>query len=41
MAELDGDADVDSLGFAIYDLVTLVVVEGRVDADPVTGVEVP
>ena len=41
MAELDGVAYVDSLGCAVYDLVTLLVVEGRADVEPVTGTEVP
>ena len=41
VAELDGVAGMDSLCCVIYDLVTLVVIEGRADAEPVTGVEVP
>ena len=41
MAELYGVADADSLGCGIYYLVASVVVEGRSDAEPVTGAEVP
>ena len=41
VTELDGVDDADSLGCGIYDLVASVVVEGRSDAEPVTGAEVP
>ena len=39
--EIDGVADADSLSCGIYNLVTLVVVEGQADAKPVMGEEVP
>ena len=41
VVELDGVADVDSPGGGIYDFVTLVVVEGQADCEPVLGAEVP
>ena len=41
MVELDGVTDADSLGGGIYDFVEEVVVEGRSDAETITGAEVP
>ena len=37
MVELEGVADAARLGCAIYDLAESVVVEGRANAEPVTG----
>ena len=41
MVELGSVADAANLGGGIYNFVTSVVVEGQVNAEPVTGAEVP
>ena len=40
MVELNGVADADSFGGGIYNFMAVVVVEGRANAETVTGAEV-